>query len=124
MYIDQPLRHFMDKLASRSPEPGGGSVAALTGALGAGLVSMVCSLTAGKEKYKDVQPRIEELLRESEKLRQERHVCSNERPRSPSQAPSERHQSRRAPNAAPMELEERLGRAFTTHMSLLRSWSG
>ncbi len=69
MYLDQPIRHFLDKLASKSPEPGGGSVAALTGALGAGLVSMVCSLTLGKEKYKDVQPQIEALLRESEKLR-------------------------------------------------------
>ena len=71
MYIDQPMRHFLDKLASKSPEPGGGSVAALTGALGAGLVSMVCSLTVGKEKYKDVQPQIEDLLKASEKLRQE-----------------------------------------------------
>ena len=35
MYIDKPLRHFLDKLAGKSPEPGGGSVAALTGALGA-----------------------------------------------------------------------------------------
>lgn len=71
MYIDQPLRHFMDKLASKSPEPGGGSVAALTGALGAALVSMVSNLTLGKEKYKDVQPQIEQLLKESEKLRQD-----------------------------------------------------
>ena len=69
MYIDQPLRHFMDKLASKSPEPGGGSVAALTGALGAALVSMVSNLTLGKEKYKDVQTQIEALLKESEKLR-------------------------------------------------------
>ena len=71
MYIDQPIRHFLDKLASKSPEPGGGSVAALTGSLGAGLVSMVASLTVGKEKYKDVQPKIEALLKESEKLRAE-----------------------------------------------------
>jgi glutamate formiminotransferase/formiminotetrahydrofolate cyclodeaminase len=71
MYIDQPLRHFLDKLASKSPEPGGGSVAALTGSLGAALVSMVGNLTLGKEKYKDVQPQIEELLKESEKLRLE-----------------------------------------------------
>src|SRR3990172_1105144 len=71
MYIDQPLRHFLDKLASKSPEPGGGSVAALTGALGAALVSMVSNLTIGKEKYKDVQPRIEALLKESETLREE-----------------------------------------------------
>lgn len=71
MYIDQPLRHFMDKLASKSPEPGGGSVAALVGSLGAALVSMVANLTVGKEKYKDVQPQVEALLLESEKLRSE-----------------------------------------------------
>jgi len=71
MYIDQPIRHFLDKLASKSPEPGGGSVAALTGSLGAGLVSMVCSLTLGKEKYKDVQTQVEALIKESEKLRSE-----------------------------------------------------
>ncbi len=71
MYIDQPLHHFMDKLASKSPEPGGGSVAALTGALGAALVSMVSNLTLGKDKYKDVQSQIETLLKESEKLRGE-----------------------------------------------------
>ncbi|NTW59674.1 MAG: cyclodeaminase/cyclohydrolase family protein [Nitrospirae bacterium] len=71
MYIDHPIRHFLDKLASKSPEPGGGSVAALTGSLGAGLVSMVCSLTLGKEKYKDVQPQVEALIKESEKLRTE-----------------------------------------------------
>ncbi len=69
MYIDRSLRHFMDKLASKSPEPGGGSVAALTGALGAALVSMVANLTLGKENYKDVQPQIELLLKESEQLR-------------------------------------------------------
>jgi len=71
VYIDQPMRHFMDKLASKSPEPGGGSVAALTGALGSALVSMVSNLTLGKEKFKEVQPQIEELLMESEKLRGE-----------------------------------------------------
>ena len=71
MYIDQPMRHFLDKLASKSPEPGGGSVAALTGSLGAALVSMVSNLTLGKEKYKDVQPQVEALLKASEKLRTE-----------------------------------------------------
>jgi len=61
----------MDKLASKSPEPGGGSVAALVGSLGAALVSMVSNLTLGKEKYKDVQPQIDALLKESEELRRE-----------------------------------------------------
>ena len=69
MYINEPLSYFMDKLASNSPTPGGGSVAALTGAMGAALVSMVSNLTLNKEKYKDVQPQIEVLLKNSEKLR-------------------------------------------------------
>ncbi|MFA5073746.1 MAG: cyclodeaminase/cyclohydrolase family protein [Nitrospirota bacterium] len=70
MYIDMPFRHFMDKLASSSPEPGGGSVAAVAGALGAALVSMVANLTLGKKKYMDVQAQIESLLAASEKLRE------------------------------------------------------
>jgi len=71
MFINEPLKYFLDQLASSAPVPGGGSVAALTGALGAGLVTMVSSLTLGKEKYKDVQPQIEVLLKESEKVRAE-----------------------------------------------------
>ncbi len=71
MYIKQPMQYFLDKLASSSPEPGGGSVAALVGALSGALVSMVANLTLGKEKYKNVQPQIEQLLKESEKLRAE-----------------------------------------------------
>ncbi len=62
---------FLDALASSAPTPGGGSVAALTGALGSGLISMVCNLTLGKEKYKDVEAEVAQLLTESEKLRQE-----------------------------------------------------
>ena len=69
LYIDMPLRYFLDKLARKSPEPGGGSVAALTGALAAGLVSMVASLTLDKEKYQNVQTQIKSLLAASETLR-------------------------------------------------------
>lgn len=71
MYVEKPMVVFLDKLASRSPEPGGGSVSALVGALGAALVSMVGNLTLGKEKYADVQDKVEELLESSEKLREE-----------------------------------------------------
>lgn len=45
------LVEFAEKLASDAPAPGGGSAAALSGALGAALVSMVCRLTVGREKY-------------------------------------------------------------------------
>jgi formiminotetrahydrofolate cyclodeaminase len=69
MYVEKPMIVFIDKLASRSPEPGGGSVSALVGALGAALVSMVGNLTLGKEKYAGVQDQVEELLKSSEKLR-------------------------------------------------------
>ena len=71
MYVEKPMIVFLDKLASRSPEPGGGSVSALVAALGAALVSMVGNLTLGKEKYADVQDQIEELLASSEGLRGE-----------------------------------------------------
>ena len=69
MYVDQPMRHFLDKLSSKSPEPGGGSAAALVGAEAAALVGMVCYLTLGKEKYADVQDEIEELRAATEGLR-------------------------------------------------------
>lgn len=71
MYVDEPLRSFTDRLASRAPEPGGGAVAALTGALAAALVSMVSNLTLEKDKYRDVQPEIKTLLDRSEKVRLE-----------------------------------------------------
>ena len=53
--VDKPVTNFLDELASNAPAPGGGSVAALGGALGAALVSMVCNLTLGKKGYDDVQ---------------------------------------------------------------------
>jgi len=67
----KPVTIFLDELASSAPAPGGGSVAALTGALGAALVSMVCNLTVGKPKYADVQNDIQVLLEQSEALRHE-----------------------------------------------------
>ncbi len=69
--IDKPVTQFLDELASSAPAPGGGSVAALSGALGAALVSMVCNLTIGKKKYADVEADIQGFLAQSEALRQE-----------------------------------------------------
>jgi formiminotetrahydrofolate cyclodeaminase len=68
---DMKLNVFLDELASQSPAPGGGSVAALSGALGAALTSMVCNLTIGKENYERVQKDIKELLLRSEQLRKQ-----------------------------------------------------
>jgi len=65
------INDFLSELASSSPAPGGGSVAALAGSLGAALSSMVCNLTVGKEKYADVQDEIKETLKKSEQLRKD-----------------------------------------------------
>lgn len=62
---------FLDEVASNSPAPGGGSVAALSGALGAALSSMVCNLTRGKQGYETVQDEIREILGKSEELRKD-----------------------------------------------------
>jgi formiminotetrahydrofolate cyclodeaminase len=69
MYLDQPLQHYLDELASAQAAPGGGSASALTGAMGAALASMVARLTLGKAAYADVQQEIEELLQQTEHLR-------------------------------------------------------
>lgn len=65
------LGTFLGELASDSPTPGGGSVAALSGALGAALASMVCNLTVGKKKYVDVEDELREVLGMTETLRLE-----------------------------------------------------
>ncbi len=68
---EKPVKTFLDELASSAPAPGGGSVAALSGALGAALISMISNLTLGKEKYAAVQDEITALLKKSERLRKE-----------------------------------------------------
>ncbi|MDR1740309.1 MAG: cyclodeaminase/cyclohydrolase family protein [Synergistaceae bacterium] len=65
-FADMTVGGFLDSLASSSPAPGGGAVAAVSGALGASLVAMVCSLTIGRPKYdtalaKDVRAQAEAL---------------------------------------------------------------
>lgn len=69
LLTDKPVSQFLDALASSAPAPGGGSVAALSGALGAALLSMVCNLTVGKKKYANVEQDIKAILEKSESLR-------------------------------------------------------
>lgn len=67
--IDRKLNEFSDELASASPAPGGGSVAALCGNLSTALTSMVANLTIGKDKYTAYETEMKEILTESEELR-------------------------------------------------------
>jgi len=63
------MNSFLSELASSSPAPGGGSVAALSGTLGASLIEMVCNLTVGKEKYKDAWEEMDSVSRKVAKNR-------------------------------------------------------
>jgi len=63
------LDGWLEELAGGTPAPGGGSAAALAGALAGALVAMVARLTVGRKPYAAVQPRVAEILAEADALR-------------------------------------------------------
>ncbi|MGH7757335.1 MAG: methenyltetrahydrofolate cyclohydrolase [Vulcanimicrobiaceae bacterium] len=71
MTTDSSLATFLDDLASQRPAPGGGGAAALSGAVGAALVSMVANLTIGKKNYEAVWEDLAAVNAKAEGLRAE-----------------------------------------------------
>ena len=71
MLRDLKFTELLDEIASNSPAPGGGSVAAMSGAIGCSLLMMVSSLTIGKKKYADVQEQAQQVLNEATRLKGE-----------------------------------------------------
>ena len=69
--VNKTCADYTEALASKAAIPGGGSAAALVGALGAALGTMVGNLTVGKKKYIDVEPDILALIEKSETIRAE-----------------------------------------------------
>ncbi len=69
MYIRKDLKKYIDDLASRNSVPGGGSAAALAGAIGIALSSMVANFTVASIQYKSEHQRMKKLLRKNELLR-------------------------------------------------------
>lgn len=69
MARSETIEAFLDGLASSAPTPGGGGAAAISGAMGAALLSMVCNLTIGKKKYVEVEAELKDVLAQSEALR-------------------------------------------------------
>jgi formiminotetrahydrofolate cyclodeaminase len=67
---------LLESISSKSPAPGGGSVAALSGCFGASCIMMVCNLTIGKKKYQDVEGEFEGILREAGDIQKELFVLS------------------------------------------------
>lgn len=63
-YLSLALREFLTDTGSKSPTPGGGSVAAIVGALSASLARMATAYTAGKPKFADHEDRLQQLLDE------------------------------------------------------------
>jgi glutamate formiminotransferase/formiminotetrahydrofolate cyclodeaminase len=63
--------HFADRVASKEPAPGGGSVSAAAGALAAALCAMVSRLTLKWKKFDNVRPEFEEVLAAAEEARKE-----------------------------------------------------
>ncbi len=59
---------FIQELASESPAPGGGSAAAMAGAMAAALCGMVSRLTVGKEKYREAWAEMEDMKRQADAL--------------------------------------------------------
>jgi len=69
MMTDTSIDRFLDRLAGSDPTPGGGSAAAIMGAMGAALVSMVCNVSFGKKGYEAAEPELRNILARSEELR-------------------------------------------------------
>ncbi|MDE2009065.1 MAG: cyclodeaminase/cyclohydrolase family protein [Candidatus Omnitrophica bacterium] len=69
-FKNKSLHEYLDQLSRREPVPGGGSAAALTAALGAGLISMVTNYSMGrKANTKAVEQRLGTILAQSEPIR-------------------------------------------------------
>jgi formiminotetrahydrofolate cyclodeaminase len=68
MLVDLSVEEFSQVLGSDSPAPGGGSVAALSGTLGADLVSMVCRLSISKKGLESFESELEEIFDNAQAL--------------------------------------------------------
>ena len=67
----QTIGEFLDELADGSATPGGGAGAALAGAMGAALMSMLCGLTIKRKKYAAVREQMQSIHTRTEAIRQE-----------------------------------------------------
>jgi formiminotetrahydrofolate cyclodeaminase len=66
---NKSLKEFSDITASEEPVPGGGSVAAYSGALASALTEMVSNLTINKKKYEKVEKEMNEIRERAKKIR-------------------------------------------------------
>ena len=67
--VSMTVERFVDEVSSNSPAPGGGSVAALAGSLGAALAAMVANLTVGKAGYESAWAPLSALAERAQGLK-------------------------------------------------------
>jgi formiminotetrahydrofolate cyclodeaminase len=70
-YLQNPLKTYLARLASKDPVPGGGSAGALSLSLSAALLSMAANFTIGKKRYLGFEAEAKEILNNTEAIRQE-----------------------------------------------------
>ena len=76
--VNMKLNNFADLTASESPAPGGGSIAAYCGVLGASLGTMVANLSAGKRGWDDKISYYSKWAEEGQKIKDQRHHLVDE----------------------------------------------
>ncbi len=79
MYGETTINAYLNALASKAPAPGGGSVAALVGAVGCATLAKVVNFTLGKEKYKACEEEMADILKRLEIIRGDfNRLCSED----------------------------------------------
>ncbi len=71
VFSEQSVKDFIYDLNSAKPMPGGGSAAALCGAMGAALTGMAAHMTAGRKKYAGVEQKMCDIISETGTLQEE-----------------------------------------------------
>jgi formiminotetrahydrofolate cyclodeaminase len=109
-FSDQTVARFLEELASSAPTPGGGTAAAVAGAMGASLAEMVTALTLAREKYAPAHGAMREIAKRAAAAREELLLLSRE----DSEAYDEVVAARRLPKGTDSEKaarEQKLARA-------------
>ncbi|MDH6535583.1 methenyltetrahydrofolate cyclohydrolase [Parabacteroides sp. 52] len=70
MLADLTIKEFLAETASNTPVPGGGSIAALNGAIATALTEMVANLTIGKKKYAEYEGQMQVIAVEAATMQQ------------------------------------------------------
>lgn len=108
---ERSVREFAEDVAKGEPAPGGGAAAAQAAALGAALGEMIGNLTAGREKYRDVEVEVRDVLNDLKPLRARLEVAAHDDASSFSRV----MEARRMPQA---NDNERLARASEVEAAL------